>query len=66
MSVDGGVSVPVGQTSGKARCTVSSTGAQWQHNAQPGLLPPFSEVLESEKTKTACVVEMQSLLKEQA
>ena len=57
---DGGASAsvePAGQTSGKARCAASNTGGQWQLDALPGLLPPFVELLEREKTKTARVVE---------
>ena len=66
---DGGASAsiePAGRTSDEARCAASNTGGQWQLDALPGLLPPFLEVLERERTKTAFVVEMQSSSNEQA
>ena len=66
---DGGTSVstlPAGRASDEARCAVSSTGGRWQLDVLPDLLPPFSELLEREKTKTACVVGRKSSLNEQA
>ena len=66
---DGGASAsiePAGQTSDEARCVASNTRGRWQLNALPGLLPPFLEMLEREKTKTACVVETQSSSNKQA
>jgi len=66
---DGGASAsrePAGRTSDEARCAASNTGGRWQLDALPGLLPPFMELLEREKTKTARVVEMQSSSNEQA
>ncbi len=46
---------------------MSNTGVQWQVDAVPGLLPPFSELVKREKTKTAGGdVEMQFLSSEQA
>jgi hypothetical protein len=55
-----------GRTSDEARCAVSNTGGQWQLNALPGVFPLVLGVVERNGTKTASIVEVQSLLNEQA
>jgi len=57
---------PAGRTSDKAKCTISNTGGQWQLDALPGLFPLVLGVVERDGTKTAGIVEVQSLSNEQA
>ena len=57
---------PADRTSDEARYAVSNTGGRWQLDALPGLFPLMLGVVERDGTKTAGVVEVQSLSNEQA